>query len=279
MEQKRMNRKGRGSRMKRFNQLISALAVFILLLGCMGGAAAAEDTTGSLTVTIDGNTKGVSTAGITLNLYRIGGDETGTWTLKSEFADSGYMEAWKEQSGEKMRAALQKIRGIVTDGNMTPDASAKSDNKGVISFTELPRGIYFGVAAGTPKEMTVQNFAAHIPEAGTGRMQATAALKNRVVVPQTKNPYTVTIRYIYEDGTTAWPTYHGTYWPDEIYDVYSPVIPGYTCSDPRIHGVMPPRNLQFVVIYIKPNDGTTIVEYDTPLGLGNIQIHVGVCYE
>ena len=65
--------------MKRFKQLVSVLAVLLLLLGCLGGAAAAEDTTGSLTVTIDGNTKGVSTAGITLNLYRIGGEEKSTW--------------------------------------------------------------------------------------------------------------------------------------------------------------------------------------------------------
>ena len=263
--------------MKRFKQLISVLAVFALLLGCLGSAAAAESAAGSLTVTIDGNTKGISTAGITLNLYRIGGDETDTWELKSAFADTGYLEAWRAQSGDMMRAALQKIRGIVTDGGMTPDASAKSDNKGIITFSNLPRGIYFGIATDTPKEMTVQNFAAHIPEAGTGKMDATAILKNRVVVPQTKNPYTVTIRYIYEDGTTAWPTYKGTYWPGEIYDVYSPVIPGYTCSDPRIYGVMPARNLQFVVIYVP--DGTVLVDYDTPLGLGNIQIHVGVCYE
>ena len=40
---------------------------------------------------------------------------------------------------------------------------------------------------------------------------------------------------------------------------------------------MPARNLQFVVIYVP--DGTVLVDYDTPLGLGNIQIHVGVCYE
>ena len=263
--------------MKRFKQLISVLAVFALLLGCLGSAAAAEDTTGSLTVTIDGNNKGVSTAGITLNLYRIGGDDSSVWQMDSAFTGTGYMEAWQAQSGEKMRDALQKVRGIVTDTHMAPVASAKSDNKGVITFNNLPRGIYFGIATDTPKEMTVQNFAAHIPEAGSGKMNAAANLKNRVVIPQTKNPYTVTIRYIYEDGTTAWPTYKGTYWPDEIYDVWSPVIPGYKCSDPRINGVMPPRNLQFVVIYVP--DTTTLVDYPTPLGLGNIQIHVGVCYE
>lgn len=265
--------------MRRFEQLISVLAALVLLLGCLGGTAAAEGATGSLTVTIDGNNQGVSTAGITLNLYRISSDSTDTWQLKDAFAETGYLEAWRAQSGEMMRTALQKIRGIVTDNHIAPDASGKSDNRGVITFNNLPRGIYFGIAANTPKEMTVQNFAAHIPEAGTGKMDAAANLKNRVVVPREESPYTVTIRYIYEDGTTAWTTYQGTYWPGEIYDVYSPNIPGYTCSDPRINGEMPPRNLQFVVIYIKPDENTTIVDYDTPMGLGNIQIHVGVCYE
>ena len=52
--------------MRRFEQLISVLAALVLLLGCLGGTAAAEGATGSLTVTIDGNNQGVSTAGLRL---------------------------------------------------------------------------------------------------------------------------------------------------------------------------------------------------------------------
>ena len=61
--------------MKRFKQLISVIAAAAVMLGCLCVSAAAESPAGSLTVTIQGNNQGVSTAGITLNLYRIGGDE------------------------------------------------------------------------------------------------------------------------------------------------------------------------------------------------------------
>ncbi len=268
--------------MKRFKQLISAIAAAAVMLGCLCVSAAAESPAGSLTVTIQGNIQGISTAGITLNLYRIGGEDGGTWKLDSAFAETGYMEAWTEQSGAKMRTALRNIRGIVNTSGMNPSASAKSNANGVIVFESLPRGIYFGIATGVPKEMTVQNFVAHIPEAGSGKMDAQAVLKNNVTVPKEKNPYKVTIRYIYEDGTPAHQTYEGTYWPDDIYDVYSPVIPDYTASILRVNGVMPERDLQFTVIYIRNDDSIVIVnipEYETPLGLGELQMHVGVCFE
>ena len=233
-------------------------------------------------MTIQGNNQGVSTAGITLNLYRIGGEDAGTWKLDSAFAETGYMEAWTEQSGAKMRTALKKIRGIVNKNGISPSASAKSNAGGVIVFESLPRGIYFGIATGVPQEMTVQNFVAHIPEAGSGRMDARALLKNNVTIPEEKNPYKLTIRYIYEDGTPAHQTYEGTYWPDTEYNVISPRIDGYTASILRVEGVMPERDLQFTVIYIRNDDSIVIVnipEYETPLGLGELQMHVGVCFE
>ena len=266
--------------MKRFVQLITVIAAIAALLGCLCVPAGAESTTGSLTVTIQGNTQGISVAGITLNLYRIGGEDGDTWAMDSAFESTGYLEAWQAQSADMMRTALREIRGIVNGGGIAPAASATSDNNGVIIFDNLPRGIYFGLTTGTPKEMTVQNFAAHIPEAGSGKMDTAAILKNTVVVPKEETPYTVTIRYVYEDGTTAHQTFRGTFWPGDIYDVYSPPIAEYIASILRVNGTMPARDLQFTVIYIRNDDDITIVpDYETPLGLGNIQMHVGVCYE
>ncbi len=268
--------------MKRFKQLISAIAAAAVMLGCLCAFAGAESPAGTLTVTIQGNNQGVSIAGITLNLYRIGGEDGGTWKLDDAFADTGYMEAWQSQSSNKMIAALKKIRGIVNERGIKPTASRKSDNKGVVRFDNLPRGIYFGYAADAPKEMTIQNFAAHVPEAGNGKMDAAVVLKNTVKVPKTETPHKLTIRYIYEDGTAAHKDYHGTYWPGDTYDVYSPVISGYIISMPRVNGMMPSRDLQFTVIYIRGTAGMTIVniqDYETPLGLGDLQMHVGVCFE
>lgn len=268
--------------MKRFAQLITAITAIAVMLGCFCLSAGAEGPTGSLTVTIQGNNQGISTAGITLNLYRIGGDDTGTWKLDNAFTDTGYVEAWQEQSGNKMNTALKRIRGIVNDNGIKPTVSRKSDENGVVRFDNLPRGIYFGYTTGAPKEMTIQNFAAHVPEAGSGKMDADVILKNTVNIPRKESPYTVTIHYIYEDGTTARPSFHGTYWPGNTYDVYSPLITGYTSSVPRVNGVMPSRNLQYTVIYIRSTSGMkilNILEYETPLGLGDLQMHVGVCFE
>lgn len=268
--------------MKRFAQLISAITVIAVMLGCLCVSAGAEGLTGSLTVTIQGNTQGISTAGITVNLYRIGGDETGTWKLDNAYTDTGYVEAWQEQSGTKMNTALRKIRGIVNDNGTAPTVSGKSDKNGTVRFDNLPRGIYFGYTTGAPKEMTIQNFAAHVPEAGSGKTDAAVILKNTVNIPRKENPYTVTIHYVYEDGTTARTDYHGSFWPGNTYDVYSPVITGYINSIPRVNGVMPARNLQFTVIYIRNTTGMTIrniLDYETPMGLGDLQMHVGVCFE
>ncbi len=276
------DRKGRNKRMKRFAQLISVIAAIAALLGCLCVSAGAEGPTGSLTVTIQGNTQGISTAGITVNLFRIGGEEAGTWKLESAFAETGYMNAWQEQSGTKMNNALRKIRGIVNDRGITPTVTGKSDNNGTVRFDNLPRGIYFGYATGAPKEMAIQSFTAHVPEAGSGNMDAAVILKNTVTIPKTETPYTVTIHYIYEDGTVAHKDYLGTYWPGNTYDIYSPLISGYLISVPRVNGSMPSRNLQFTVIYLRSTPGTTIVnirDYETPLGLGDLQMHVGVCFE
>ncbi len=94
-------------------------------------------------------------------------------------------------------------------------------------------------------------------------------------------PYRLTIYYIYEDGTKAWETYQHIYWPGDEYDVMSPVIPGYTANILRVNGVMPSRDVEYTVIYIpqKTKKVYYFDEYDTPLGLGIIYMHVGVCYE
>jgi len=46
-----------------------------------------------------------------------------------------------------------------------------------------------------------------------------------------------------------------------------------------VTGVMPPRNLTITVIYTPNGGGIIIDDYDTPLGLGNVGMNVGDCYE
>ena len=60
------------------------------------------------------------------------------------------------------------------------------------------------------------------------------------------------------------------------YNVVSPVIRGYFASRVRVAGVMPNRNVDELVIYVP---GETIVDYDVPLGIGNIFLNIGECIE
>ena len=71
-------------------------------------------------------------------------------------------------------------------------------------------------------------------------------------------------------------------WPETPYEVVSPIIPGYTANIPVVEGIMPNRDIEYTVIYVPKNSGRKyyqIDEYENPLGLGLIQMHVGVCYE
>ena len=95
-------------------------------------------------------------------------------------------------------------------------------------------------------------------------------------------PHTLTIYYIYEDGTPAWETYHEVLWPGTPYEVVSPIIPNYWADILVVEGIMPNRDIEYTVIYRTKNSGRKyfdIEDYETPLGLGIIQMHVGVCFE
>ena len=87
---------------------------------------------------------------------------------------------------------------------------------------------------------------------------------------------------MYDDGTPAAPEYHDTLWPGEWYEKDSPVIPGYETFREVVSGWMPNQDWRETVIYYKKNSSRKYInldDYETALGLGMIQMHVGVCYE
>ena len=93
--------------------------------------------------------------------------------------------------------------------------------------------------------------------------------------------YKLTVYYRYMDGKQAAVTFQGQFRKGFQYGVVSPTIPGYRMTKKLVSGVMPGRNLSFVVWYYRDGwDGYEALEdYDTPLGLGNVVINIGDCYE
>ena len=100
------------------------------------------------------------------------------------------------------------------------------------------------------------------------------------IIEEHQTTYRLTIYYIYEDGTTAAPTDTEQIDVGKEYGVPSPVIPGFSPSTERVSGVMPPRNVEYTVIYVYgDHPGRSIEDYETPLGLGASIINVGICVE
>ena len=96
----------------------------------------------------------------------------------------------------------------------------------------------------------------------------------------THKKYDLTIRYVYQDGKTAAPTYHqasmkyGT-----TYDIASPVIKGYTPSLANVSGMITDQNILITVIYTADSVSVNLSDYGVPLGLGTFTMNVGDCFE
>ena len=96
----------------------------------------------------------------------------------------------------------------------------------------------------------------------------------------THKKYDLTIRYVYQDGKTAAPTYHQTNMPyGKTYDIASPVIKGYTPSLANVSGMITDQNILITVIYTADSLSVNLSDYGVPLGLGTFTMNVGDCFE
>ncbi len=98
-------------------------------------------------------------------------------------------------------------------------------------------------------------------------------------VVYTAEDYTLTILYVYQDGTEAAETYTEVLHFGDEYSVESPVIQTYFANKQKVEGVMPARDVTVTVIYAKYPVIITIDDFETPLGLGLGSINVGETIE
>ena len=98
-------------------------------------------------------------------------------------------------------------------------------------------------------------------------------------VVYTAEDYTLTILYVYQDGTEAAETYTEVLHFGDEYSVESPVINGYYTNKKKVEGTMPARDVTVTVIYVKNQVVITIDDFETPLGLGLGGINVGETIE
>ncbi len=112
------------------------------------------------------------------------------------------------------------------------------------------------------------------------RVQGTITDNTILDVYYTPCLYTLTIRYLYSDGTTAAPTYTQNLPSGATYSVTSPTIEGYHTDRMIVSGQMPARNVQGgPVIYVPNQTIITIDDFETPLGLGDENLISGETIE
>ncbi len=96
--------------------------------------------------------------------------------------------------------------------------------------------------------------------------------------PEPRRTFNLTINYVYQNGKRAAASYNrGGLKNGETFDITSPVIAGYTASEAVVSGTIYNHDIKVTVIYTA--DGVNLDDYGVPLGLGNITMNVGDCFE
>lgn len=84
---------------------------------------------------------------------------------------------------------------------------------------------------------------------------------NVIKVYYVKNVFTLTIQYLYADGSTAAADYVESHVPGTEYSVTSPKISGYTVDKETVSGSMPAEDVTETVTYTKRSDLSYTVNY------------------
>ena len=106
-----------------------------------------------------------------------------------------------------------------------------------------------------------------------------------IVVHYKPRTYHLTVRFVDMNGKAIAPSVEGDYKTGAVYSVLVPDIEGYMKDCDVVEGKMGSRDETITVIYVPKDDLPDIVkligigDYETPLGLDHVNMHVGVCFE
>lgn len=292
--------------------------ILTLLLACLP-AQAADDGDGKIVISFPENTIAYNHSNIRVSIYLLATGDYGDWTMTSNFSDiqvytrgdgSLNPDHSLNQIGQRIRD--RKIPATAeTRSDKDGKAYFQDLRHGIyfVDYSDLPDNLKVNpMFLAVPNKEKSVNVSANakanpqvtdVPETPTPTPAptptpvptqtpsvptATPTATPWITPTPEPTPHTLTIYYRYlEDDTTAWPTYfEDGLWPGTDYYVPSPVIPGYDCTVLIVEGRMPNHDVVRYVYYYKLRRGqhkVTIEDYETALGLGNIQMHVGVCFE
>ena len=164
-------------------------------------------------------------------------------------------------------SALTRPAVTITGDGFVPGELAKAEATGSITNVgSTPNAIQYT----TTGAFNAANYSIAV---SVGTLTVTEKPK-----PEPRRTFNLTINYVYQNGKRAAASYNrGGLKNGETFDITSPVIAGYTASETVVSGTIYNRDIKVTVIYTA--DGVNLDDYGVPLGLGNITMNVGDCFE
>ncbi len=164
-------------------------------------------------------------------------------------------------------SALTRPAVTITGDGFVPGELAKAEATGSITKVGSPPN---AIQYTTTGAFNAANYSIAL---SVGTLTVTEKPK-----PEPRRTFNLTINYVYQNGKRAAASYNrGGLKNGETFDITSPVIAGYTASETVVSGTIYNRDIKVTVIYTA--DGVNLDDYGVPLGLGNITMNVGDCFE
>ena len=187
----------------------------------------------------------------------------GTLTIAKRSVLISSQSATKTYDG----SALTRPAVTITGDGFVPGELAKAEATGSITNVgSTPNAIQYT----TTGAFNAANYSIAL---SVGTLTVTEKPK-----PEPRRTFNLTINYVYQNGKRAAASYNrGGLKNGETFDITSPVIAGYTASETVVSGTIYNRDIKVTVIYTA--DGVNLDDYGVPLGLGNITMNVGDCFE
>ena len=270
--------------------MLSIAIIIVMLFLCASVPAVTEENRdGWLSITIGDDRSDFDVQGIRMAIYLIATGDYGNWTMADAFNDIAVFT--RSDGSASVNMTLGQIRRRIAERKIRPTAEAVSDEAGKCEFRELAHGIYFTEMTGGPERLTMSPMLLPVPNRN-GSVQVRAVAKYVFETPTpspTPSPRPTLTPFITPDISPT-PTA-----PPDDTPTPTGTVTGRPSSTPTPTPVKVTREpvptpapvtdrtpVPIHVPTLTPNPGETtvsIVEYEAALGLGNIQIHVGVCFE
>ena len=265
---------------KQIIRLISMMTLLALMLAIVPALADGND--GWVSISI-GEQEGVK-----IELFLIATGETGDWTMENGFSDITIPTG--NDSASTIEKDTNQAWQRIQDRKTKPIQSGTSDRSGKVEFRNLPHGVFIAMVPEEVENLQIRPSMLFIPD-NEGSVQVRARIKFEIITPEPTTPAPTTPR------PTLTP-----FVPDEPTPTLTPPIsptPGDETPTPEPSRTPAPATRQPVATpepepnpeqtpipkhakQLKPKANETVVhleDYETALGLGNIQMHVGVCFD